>query len=1203
MKLFRCLVCGGELSPDGNFYKCSSCNSVFKEDDFTVNDAIDAIKQVFDEKQQQEIENARKNLFIELNKEYLSKTEIKKYADIIKSYYAEDIFGNFFSNACSDNIPALSEFLSKTDFTKINPSLTRIIFEFLLKSPYLFVKDIPTIFADLIDRIYKRTSLEWRAFYPAYVDMMRKIDTGFFDTKTSRDLFVAYSSKDQKEVIKLVNTLESQGLRCFVAFRNLQHGSGAIENYEKDLQTAMDNSRIFLFVSSTNSRNINCDALSVEMEYITACDEKNFPPEYRFADYKKVPDTYKKPRVEYILEDYNGENFAGESRTNKFFAGQERVYTKEDLIDRIITIRNSAKEIVKTPEKEIKILSTDEKLQKNVNTFLANGNYEKATQSIEIALKQDRYSEFVNNLYLDMAEIYLKNNDTTTAQKIVETVELNIPEIARVYILKLLLKLKFNSADDLILSPVDLKEYPEFSTAKKYATGNYQQELNTYEMTVLEKFLESGKREREKNNFDEAIKIFKKCNGYKNSDSEIFETLYQKGLYYKTKDKQKAIEIFKKIDYKDSKDQIYDIYYNNAKKYLENKEYEKALNEFNLCIDYKDTKEQIDNVYYAHAKEYLSEKDYKNAIQQFLNCIDYKDTKEQIADIYYTLATDFLCKNEYEKAIEQFNLCIDYKDSRQQIENCYITNYNNALYLKENQQYTEAIKVFDRFVDYGDTKEQIEDCYENIYQIANSYFVNADYTNAIEYFKDCINHKDSKELIKECYYQKAMEYYNNSQYDDAEKYFLLVPDYKDSNAYANKRKEVYTQANNFYKLKNYKQALKLFNTIIAYKDSQTLAKKCISAIEWQKRKHKVTAISVTLVIIAIICLIVVNYISVQNAKKFKTESISSEECSITGLPDNYDADIIIPDKISGKTVTAISSKAFYNCIDITSVTIPDTVKSIGEYAFANCTNLENIYIGNNIIGIGDNAFTGCNNLKYNEYKNGYYLGNTNNLYCVLIKTTSTDFEKFEINSNTRLINNYTFNNCTKLKKVYFEGSDEQFCKINIGTNNTYLTNDKIYYYSENNPQKDGKFWHYNESGKIELWNLYSISYNLDGGEFTEDYPTEYSIFGHNIKLVSPVKIGYEFTGWTGSNGNTPLIDISISGLPIGNKTFTANWSVINYTITYNLDGGTNNPNNPSTYTIKTETFALGSPTKSAYNFIGWTSEDYNNPQINISVSK
>ncbi len=42
-----------------------------------------------------------------------------------------------------------------------------------------------------------------------------------------------------------------------------------------------------------------------------------------------------------------------------------------------------------------------------------------------------------------------------------------------------------------------------------------------------------------------------------------------------------------------------------------------------------------------------------------------------------------------------------------------------------------------------------------------------------------------------------------------------------------------------------------------------------------------------------------------------------------------------------------------------------------------------------------------------------------------------------------------------------------------------------------------------------------------------------------------------------------------------------------YTITYNLDGGTNHPDNPATFTSKTETITLQDPVKTGYAFKGW----------------
>jgi hypothetical protein len=54
-------------------------------------------------------------------------------------------------------------------------------------------------------------------------------------------------------------------------------------------------------------------------------------------------------------------------------------------------------------------------------------------------------------------------------------------------------------------------------------------------------------------------------------------------------------------------------------------------------------------------------------------------------------------------------------------------------------------------------------------------------------------------------------------------------------------------------------------------------------------------------------------------------------------------------------------------------------------------------------------------------------------------------------------------------------------------------------------------------------------------------------------------------------------------------TFTAQWTPIVYTISYDLDGGSLNTGdvNPTTYTVETATFTLKTPNKYGYDFSGW----------------
>ncbi|GHT67642.1 hypothetical protein FACS189452_05740 [Bacteroidia bacterium] len=113
---------------------------------------------------------------------------------------------------------------------------------------------------------------------------------------------------------------------------------------------------------------------------------------------------------------------------------------------------------------------------------------------------------------------------------------------------------------------------------------------------------------------------------------------------------------------------------------------------------------------------------------------------------------------------------------------------------------------------------------------------------------------------------------------------------------------------------------------------------------------------------------------------------------------------------------------------------------------------------------------------------------------------------------------------------------------------------------------------------------YSITYHLNGGTGVNDstYTVETA-----VTLPTPSLTGYEFAGWYGDAGFSGSAVTTIATGSTGNKAFYAKWTA-SYTITYDLDGGTNNVNNPATYTIESATITLQDPTKDGYTFVGWS---------------
>ena len=62
-------------------------------------------------------------------------------------------------------------------------------------------------------------------------------------------------------------------------------------------------------------------------------------------------------------------------------------------------------------------------------------------------------------------------------------------------------------------------------------------------------------------------------------------------------------------------------------------------------------------------------------------------------------------------------------------------------------------------------------------------------------------------------------------------------------------------------------------------------------------------------------------------------------------------------------VTGIGNFAFFECISLTSMTIPDSVTCIGNCAFKDCSSLASVTIPDGVASIGVYAFCGCTSLK------------------------------------------------------------------------------------------------------------------------------------------------------------------------------------------------------------------------------------------------
>ena len=124
----------------------------------------------------------------------------------------------------------------------------------------------------------------------------------------------------------------------------------------------------------------------------------------------------------------------------------------------------------------------------------------------------------------------------------------------------------------------------------------------------------------------------------------------------------------------------------------------------------------------------------------------------------------------------------------------------------------------------------------------------------------------------------------------------------------------------------------------------------------------------------------------------------------------------------------------------------------------------------------------------------------------------------------------------------------------------------------------------------------SVNYDSNGGAISNSK----EVLGIKKKWVEtkPTRNGYDFIKW----------NISSFALSYNAKNYKANlnllasWNVVNYSITYDLDGGSLD-NLVNDYNAETPTFSLGTPVKRGYTFIGWSGTDISGTSFNVSINE
>ena len=149
---------------------------------------------------------------------------------------------------------------------------------------------------------------------------------------------------------------------------------------------------------------------------------------------------------------------------------------------------------------------------------------------------------------------------------------------------------------------------------------------------------------------------------------------------------------------------------------------------------------------------------------------------------------------------------------------------------------------------------------------------------------------------------------------------------------------------------------------------------------------------------------------------------------------------------------------------------------------------------------------------------------------ILIGDANCDGEISGLDSS--IISRYVYN--LSVDKISLKNAD-----VNLDGEVNEVDSTIILYYIAHKDSEDAITLPY-DAGKV-----YKITYDLDGGVLNDGshYPGSYAEISLPFSLSIPTKDGYEFIGWTGSNGDTPELEVRIPKGTTGNLNYKANWNL------------------------------------------------------------
>lgn len=305
--------------------------------------------------------------------------------------------------------------------------------------------------------------------------------------------------------------------------------------------------------------------------------------------------------------------------------------------------------------------------------------------------------------------------------------------------------------------------------------------------------------------------------------------------------------------------------------------------------------------------------------------------------------------------------------------------------------------------------------------------------------------------------------------------------------------------------------------------------------------------------------------------------VSKDKKTLLYYPANkpFDYDLITD---YNQRITALGPYAFDGHLTLEYMYTFNFLTSIGGGVFENCKNLTNMDFVSNLTTIPWRMLLGCESLTSVKLPN-----TLQKIQGAAFQGTGLTHIEIPASVTTlEYLHGGVFQDCADLNSITFLSDTPISLSPLTFQNSGIENNDNAKIFVPQSAVSAYKASWSTLSSKIFANPQDYGTFNLEHGGILNGY---LGINASSVMVVEPTRKGYDFTGWIidGVSKSQFILDVST---PVAFQA-DATWNIITYDISYNLNGGTNHPENPSTYTRWTIA-NLKNPTKEGYIFTGWS---------------